>query len=236
MKKKEMLLENLPKLEKTIGYEFKDKDNIFLALTHSSYANENKDMKISSNERIEFLGDSILSLSISELLYKTFKNLAEGELTKVRANIVCEQSLHHCALGINLSDYLFLGKGEEITGGRQRAALLADAFEALIGAIYLDSGLDEAKKFIYTQMQDLINQCANGKVAMDYKTQLQEIVQSHGDRNIFYKIVGEDGPDHNKHFISQVIIDDEVVGSGRGKSKKEAEQNAAKEALGKKWN
>jgi len=233
---KAKLLENLPKLEQTIGYKFKDTNNIFLALTHSSFANENRELQLNSNERIEFLGDSILSLSISELIYRTLNHLTEGELTKVRANIVCEQSLHKCAVKIKLSDYIFLGKGEELTGGRNRAALLADAFESLIGAIYIDSGLEEAKKFIYSQMSELIDQCVNGKVAMDYKTQLQEIVQSQGDRNILYKIVGEEGPDHSKLFISQVVIDDEVAGTGKGRSKKEAEQYAAKEALGKKWN
>jgi len=234
MKNKEALLSNLSKLEETIGYKFKSIDNIFLALTHSSFANENRALKLSSNERIEFLGDSILSLSISELLYKTFTHLSEGELTKVRANIVCEQSLYKCAVKINLSDYMLLGKGEELTGGRKRVALLADAFESLIGAIYIDSGLGDAKKFIYCQMDELIKQCANGRVAMDYKTQLQEIVQSHGDRSISYRIVGEEGPDHNKHFVSEVLIGDEVAGIGKGKSKKEAEQNAAREALEKK--
>lgn len=234
MKSKEALLGNLSKLEETIGYKFKNIDNIFLALTHSSYANENRALKLNSNERIEFLGDSILSLSISELLYKTFTQLSEGELTKVRANIVCEHSLYECAVAINLSDHILLGKGEELTGGRKRAALLADAFEALIGAIYIDSGIEEAKKFIYTQMDELIKKCASGIVAMDYKTQLQEIVQSRGDKSISYRIIGEEGPDHNKHFISEVLIGDEVAGTGKGKSKKEAEQNAAREALEKK--
>lgn len=235
MKNIEHLKDNLHAFEANIGYSFKNKNNLILALTHSSYANENKELKLQSNERVEFLGDSVLGLSISEKIYKRYSNLSEGELTKVRANIVCEPSLLKCSNQIEIYKYILLGKGEELTGGRKRSSLLSDAFEAVIGSIYIDGSLEEAKEFVYKQMETLIADCAKGAIAMDYKTQLQEVIQKKGDRKVFYEIVEEKGPDHDKLFVADVKLGDEVIGTGEGKSKKEAEQNAAKLALEKKW-
>lgn len=227
----EALRKNIGSIEEKIGYSFKDKENLILALTHSSFANECKSEKITSNERLEFLGDAILNLIVSEKIYFTFSNLTEGELTKARANIVCEQSLMLCSSKLELGSYLLLGKGEEITGGRTRISIIADAFEALLGAIYIDGGMEVAKNFVNTLMIDLINNSACGVLAMDYKTQLQEIIQKGGDNKIIYEIVDEKGPDHSKVFISRVMVGSRVLGDGKGKSKKEAEQNAARVAI-----
>lgn len=235
MKSIDVLKENLHLFEANIGYVFKDKKNLILALTHSSYANENKELKLQSNERIEFLGDSVLGISVSEKIYKKYSNLSEGELTKVRANVVCESSLLICSNNIEIYKFILLGRGEELTGGRKRSSLLSDAFEAVIGAIYIDSGLEDAKNFVYRHMDSLIDDCAKGAIAMDYKTQLQESIQKKGDKRLSYEIVSEKGPDHDKHFVAAVKLGDEIIGTGKGKSKKEAEQNAAKTALEKKW-
>jgi len=225
------LLSNIDKLQETIGYNFNKIENLLLALTHSSFANENRSEGLESNERLEFLGDSVLSLVISENIFKNYENLSEGEMTKTRANIVCETSLMKCSQNIGLGDYLLLGKGEELSGGRKRASILSDAFEALIGAIYIDGGFESAKTFIIKNMESLINASAIGAISHDYKTQLQEIVQKNGEHVVSYKILDEKGPDHNKTFVSQVSINNMVAGTGKGKSKKEAEQNAAKAAL-----
>lgn len=227
----ECLTEAVGKLEKVIGYTFKDKSNLILALTHSSFANENKNLNLESNERLEFLGDAVLNIVISETIYKNYSDLAEGEMTKARANIVCEASLEKCANKIGIGKYLLLGKGEEMTGGRTRASILSDAFEALIGSIYIDSGIKEARSFIYKTMKNLIEDSINGVIFMDYKTQLQEDVQKRGSQKIVYEIIDEKGPDHDKTFITHVKIGDKVMGIGEGKSKKESEQNAAKVAL-----
>lgn len=223
--------ESLAELEKKIGYVFKNRQNLILALTHSSYANENKGDKLMSNERLEFLGDAVLNVIISENIYREHSNLTEGEMTKARANIVCETSLAKCAGDIEIGKYLLLGKGEELTGGRKRISILSDAFEALIGSIYLDGGIAEARKFIHDKMKSLIDDSIKGIIFMDYKTQLQELVQKKGDQKISYEIIDEKGPDHNKTFVVQVKISDKAMGTGKGKSKKEAEQNAAKCAL-----
>jgi len=225
------LLSNIYKLQKTIGYNFNNIETLLMALTHSSFANENRNDGFESNERLEFLGDSVLSLVISENIFKKYENLSEGEMTKTRANIVCEASLMKCSLEIGLGEYLLLGKGEELSGGRKRASILSDAFEALIGAIYVDGGFESAKAFINSKMENLIIDSVRGAIFHDYKTQLQEIVQKSGEHTVSYKILNEKGPDHNKTFVSQVSINDMVVGTGEGKSKKEAEQNAAKAAL-----
>jgi ribonuclease III len=227
----ESLKKNLGELEEVIRYDFNRKQNLILAMTHSSYANENKAERLKSNERLEFLGDSILSLVISENLYVKHTDLAEGEMTKVRASIVCEPSLVKCANSIALGRFLMLGKGEELTGGRVRTSILSDAFEALIGAIYIDGGMECAKAFILEQMRPLIEDTVKGLVFIDYKTQLQEVIQKNTERKISYHILDEKGPDHNKIFVSQVKLQDQVIGTGEGKSKKEAEQNAAKLAL-----
>ena len=220
---------NISRFEDTIKYTFENKSYILEALTHSSYSNENKDYKF--NERLEFLGDSVLSIVISDYLFKKEKNLPEGELTKLRANIVCEESLSEVAAQINLGEFLLLGKGEEATGGRERISILADALEAVIAAIYLDGGLEEAKRFIFEYMEQIIENSIKGKIFRDYKTYLQEILQSKGEQNIWYKLIEEKGPDHNKRFVMEVGVNDEVLGVGEGKSKKDAEQVAAKNAL-----
>jgi len=220
---------NISRFEETINYTFEDKSYILEALTHSSYSNENKNYKF--NERLEFLGDSVLSIVISDYLFKKEKNLPEGELTKLRANIVCEESLSEVAGQIHLGEYLLLGKGEEATGGRDRISILADALEAVIAAIYLDGGLEEASKFIFKFMEEIIENSIEGKIFRDYKTYLQEVLQSKGEQHIWYKLVEEKGPDHNKKFVMEVGINDEVLGVGEGKSKKDAEQVAAKTAL-----
>jgi ribonuclease-3 len=224
-------IEIINEIEKNISYVFKDKNNLKLALTHSSYANEMKGKNLESNERLEFLGDSILNTVISETIFVKCPKLSEGELTKIRANIVCESSLMKCAEAINLGQHLLLGKGEELTGGRKRVSILSDAFEALIGAIYIDGGAEPAQKFILNKMRNTIMGSINGIIFMDYKTTLQEVIQSKGDNTILYKIISEKGPDHDKIFVSEVLVSGKVLGRGKGKSKKEAEQNAAKKAL-----
>ena len=220
---------NISKFEETINYTFENKSYILEALTHSSYSNENKNYKF--NERLEFLGDSVLSIVISDYLFKTETELPEGELTKLRANIVCEESLSEVASEIKLGEFLLLGKGEEATGGRERISILADALEAVIAAIYLDGGLEEARKFIFKYMKEIINDSVKGKIFRDYKTYLQEVLQSQGEQHIWYKLIDEKGPDHNKRFVMEVGSNERVLGVGEGKSKKDAEQVAAKSAL-----
>ncbi len=218
-------------LEIQIGYEFSDDELIFEALTHSSYANEIKNKDIRNNERLEFLGDSVLSLVISEYIFKTFPEITEGKLTKIRSKIVCEATLAQCAKDIKLGNYLKFGKGEEMTGGRKRVSILADAFEALIAAIYLDGGYESVKLFILNHMKKYVEDSVNGKVFLDYKTHFQELVQNDKNNKINYEIFKEEGPDHRKVFFANVLVNDLIVGTGSGKSKKEAEQEAAKDAL-----
>lgn len=221
-------MEKIEKFEKVIGYKFKNKQLISQALSHSSYANEKKYTN-GSNERLEFLGDSVLSIVVSDYLYKNL-NVAEGELTKMRASIVCEKSLHVFARQINIGDFIMLGKGEENTGGRERPSILADAFEAVIAAIYLDGGMEAATKHI---LHFIPNDIKNAKksVFSDFKTALQEIVQKNPEEKVEYVLIGEEGPDHNKRFVVEVRLNSQMIGEGKGKSKKEAEQLAAKEAL-----
>jgi len=224
---------NIPALEQRINYVFKDKGTVLTAITHSSYANEKKARKLKYNERIEFLGDSVLSLTISEHLYKRYPDLPEGELTVTRAKIVCENSLSRCAADIGLGELLLLGKGEELSGGRSKSSILSDAYEALIGAIYMDGGFETAKAFILRHMEDIIKNSMQGKLFYDYKTQLQEKIQQKGDQQITYSVIDEKGPDHNKTFVTQIKINDVICGQGSGRSKKESEQNAARDALDK---
>lgn len=219
------------KLQQLINYEYTDKRLLIKALTHSSFVNEAKNSAVKYNERLEFLGDSVLGLVISENLFITCENMPEGRMTKIRAKIVCEPTLAYCARKINLGDFMRFGKGEELTGGRQRTSILADAFEALIASIYLDGGYNEAKRFILSVMNDKIKAAIEGKIVTDYKTKLQEIVQSLGSDEIKYRIVKEVGPDHNKVFHSEVEINETIKGLGKGRSKKDAEQEAAKIAL-----
>ncbi len=219
-------------LENKIGYTFKNKNLIKTALTHSSYAYEQKSHKIicECNERLEFLGDSVLSLVVSDYLFEKFSKKAEGELTKLRASLVCTRSLSSFANKIKLGNYLFLGKGEESTG-RTNVKILENAFEALLASIYLDSnGKDAVAKFLIPIIEAEINHIGND-INQDYKTALQQFIQALGNDRIQYVCVNEIGPDHDKTFEVEVKINSNVVGSGKGKTKREAEQFAAKEAL-----
>lgn len=217
-------------LQKLINYKFKKISLLQEALTHSSYANEHKAKNIRCNERLEFLGDSVLSIIVSDYIFKNFTSIPEGELTKLRASLVCEKSLFRFAKKINLGDYLILSRGEKNSGGALRPSILSDAFEALIAAIYLDSGLEQASEFVLSFVKpELTNH--KPKAFRDYKTKLQEIVQKNPGEHLEYILTGESGPDHNKHFTVEVHLNSNVIGKGGGKSKKEAEQQAAREAL-----
>lgn len=221
-------MDKISKFEEIIEYKFKDRNLINQALSHSSYANEKKNPS-GSNERLEFLGDSVLSIVVSDYLYKNL-DVAEGELTKLRASLVCEKSLHVFARQINLGEFLYLGKGEENTGGRERPSILADAFEAVIAAIYLDGGIEPASRHILRFMPKDARHPKKSAFS-DFKTVLQEIVQKNPEEKVEYVLIGEEGPDHNKRFVVEVRLNSQVIGKGRGRSKKEAEQLAAKEAL-----
>ena len=211
-------------LEKTIGYQFRDASLLELALTHSSYAHEHFNGKNQDNERLEFLGDAVLELVSSDYLYSQHEKYPEGELTKLRASIVCEPSLAMCAEAISLGRYLKLGKGEESTGGRNRASITSDAMEALIGAIYLDGGFANAKEFV---MKFILNDLENKQLFYDSKTILQEMVQANYKESLSYELLKEEGPDHNKTFEVCVKLGGRVIGTGSGRSKKAAEQLAA---------
>lgn len=213
-------------LEKKIGYEFKNIQLLNHALTHSSYANE-KHLSYGSNERLEFLGDSVLGVITAEYFYQNFE-LPEGELTKLRASTVCEESLFNFAKELDLGAYLLLGKGEIRTRGNERPSILSDAFESVIAAIYLDGGMEEAKKFV---LRFIKNAIITKPKFHDYKTALQEIIQKNHDEHISYVLVGESGPDHDKSFEVEVHLNSNVIGHGKGRSKKLAEQEAAKSAL-----
>jgi ribonuclease-3 len=215
---------NLKELEERIGYRFSDKNLMTQAMTHSSYANEHRLNKLECNERLEFLGDSVLEVISSDCLYHKYPENPEGDLTKIRASIVCEPTLAYCAEDIRLGEYLLLGRGEEATGGRGRASIVSDAMEALIGAIYLDGGFANAKEFI---LRFIMNDLEHKQLFYDSKTILQEIVQSKTDEPLSYELLREEGPDHNKVFESQVLIGKEVIGQGTGRTKKAAEQVAA---------
>ncbi len=218
----------LKKLEENIGYTFKDKNLLKKALTHTSYANEHD---LQSNEKLEFLGDSILEFVSSDYMYKKYTTLKEGEMTKVRATVVCEESLYKIAITHNFSDFLYLGKSEIMTGGNKRPAILADSVEAVIAALYIDGGLEIAKRFIIDNLKDEIEIATKNVGRKDYKTVLQEELQKNGEVNIEYKIINESGPDHDKRFEAQVLLNGKSLATGKGKSKKEAEMQAAKKAL-----
>ncbi len=220
---------NINELENRLGIKFDNKDILAEALTHSSFINQNKSIR--HNERLEFLGDSILQLSISEYLYKNYSDKNEGELTRTRALIVCENSLYEIAQKLCIGQFINMSKGEELTGGRERVSILADCVEAIIAAIYLDCGLEKAKQFIISNFQDIINKAISNKIVLDYKTKLQEILQQNGDVSILYNLVKFEGPPHRRKFYVEVLVEERLLGIGSGYSKKEAEQNAAKEAL-----
>lgn len=219
---------NLDNLQKIIGYKFKNEEILRHAMTHSSFVGEKKLDKRSSNERLEFLGDAVLELLSSDFLYRNYWDMSEGELTKLRASAVCEFSLAVCARTIELGKYIILGKGELVTGGMERDSILSDAFEALIGAVYLDGGFASAKDFVF---RFVMNDLENKQLFYDSKTILQEIVQKEHIGELSYRLVEENGPDHCKEFVAAVYIGEKEYSKGKGTSKKSAEQAAAYETL-----
>lgn len=224
-------MKSLKELQNLLNYQFTDEKLLLLALTHSSFANERKNEKTEYNERLEFLGDSVLGLVISRYVYESNKESMEGELTKIRSKIVCESTLAECAREIDLGAYMRFGKGEELTGGRTRKSILADAMEALIASLYLDGGFDVAKRVIFDLMDEKIVMAEKGLIVDDYKTHLQELVQMQKDNRIKYELIEESGPDHRKTFKTAVKLNGDTIGIGEGRSKKESEQEAAKSAL-----
>lgn len=220
---------DLKAFEKKLGYSFKDVSLLKTALTHTSYANENKTV---SYERLEFLGDAVLQLLTSKYIYKNYPNFPEGKMSRMRANIVCEETLFQIAQKLDLGTYARLGKGEEATGGRFRPSILADMVEATLAAIYLDGGIEKAQEVIFDAYGHIIDSAAKGELNKDYKTALQEKLQEDGSVKIEYTLTGEEGPAHSKLFFMQVAVNGKVLGEGKGKTKQEAQQMAAKNALG----
>jgi len=222
-------------LEASIGYTFKNKDILTEALTHSSYSNEmkSKGEHVAYNERLEFLGDSVLSIVVSSFIFEKYRNKQEGDLTKIRASVVCEKALSKFATEIELGSYMFLGHGESMNNGRSRPSIIADAFEALLAAIYLDSGevFDNVEAFLLPFVSREIEHIAETGVFIDYKTALQQIVQQASGEILEYVLVEESGPDHNKQFKIEARLNSNVIGRGSARTKREAEQQAAKEAL-----
>ena len=220
---------NLQKeFEKRIGYEFSNEGLLKQALTHSSYSNEHHMGKLADNERLEFLGDAVLEIVSSEFLYQKYPKYPEGELTRLRASIVCEPTLAFCTRELELGKYLFLGKGEDMTGGRERKSILSDAMEAVIGAIYLDGGFASAKEFIH---RFILNDIEHKQLFFDSKTILQEVVQGKAEGELSYQLIREEGPDHDKKFVVEARIGDVAYGQGTGRTKKGAEQEAAYHTL-----
>lgn len=224
----EKLEKELDNLENEIGYQFKDKSLLKQALTHSSFSNEQKIRKRKNYERIEFLGDAVLELVSSDYFYRTYPEETEGNLTKMRAAAVCEQALAITARQLKLGSYMIFGKGEEANGGRERESIIADAVEAVIGAIYLDESLEEAKKFIY---RFVLNDLDHKRLFYDAKSILQEHVQETKAGELVYELIREEGPEHDKLFVVEARLNDVTIGSGEGKSKKTAQQHAAYDAL-----
>lgn len=220
---------NIEEIEKILDMEFENKGLLITALTHSSYANQFKDIKY--NERLEFLGDSVLQLCITQHLFNNYRNKSEGELTKIRALIVCENSLYEIAKKLSLGSFIRMSKGEELTGGRDRTSIQADCLEAVIASIYLDKGLQVANDFIMKYFEKTIEKAIRQEIILDFKTRLQEVLQKNGEVNITYDLVKYEGPPHRRKFFTQVIIDNKIMGEGCGYSKKEAEQYAARVAL-----
>lgn len=224
-------MENNQRLKEKLGYEFRDLKLLRNALTHSSSINETHQQYFENNERLEFLGDAVLETVISERLYRLLPTEEEGRLTRLRASIVCEESLAEIGHQLGVGQALVLGKGEEHSGGRKRNSMIADGVEAIIGAIYLDGGFPEAQKFVLRLFDSVIQQALEGKLHSDYKTALQERLQVNGDVSIQYVLDHQEGPDHDKVFYTSVVVNGMILGSGCGRSKKESEQNAAKEAM-----
>lgn len=218
----------LEELEKRIGYCFQDKSLLKQAVTHSSYSNEQKINRLKHYERLEFLGDAVLELVSSEFLFRTYPDMPEGKLTKLRASMVCEPALAYCAAALELGQFLFLGKGEENTGGRMRDSITSDVMESVIGAIYLDGGQEKAKEFID---RFILSDLEHKRLFYDSKTNLQEYVQGRFKTDVAYEVIEESGPEHDKQFKVHVSIGSRILGTGSGKTKKAAEQQAAYQAL-----
>ena len=223
--------ESIRRLSEAIGYRFQDEALLQRALTHSSFVNEAKLQYNENNERLEFLGDAVLDAVISEYLYRKYPDAEEGTLTKQRAAMVCEQALHLCADQIGLGQYLILGKGEEHNGGRTRPSMNADAVEAIIGAVFLEAGWDKARDAALYILRDVIKEAEQGHLNQDFKSLVQEKIQARGESDIRYEVIREEGPDHNKTFTVEMVVGGNARGTGTGKSKKEAEQQAAKYVL-----
>ena len=221
-------MNKLKEFQAMTGYQFQQEGLLKQALTHSSYANEKHMKKHSDNERLEFLGDAVLEVVSSEFLFLNYPDYPEGDLTKLRASLVCEPTLAFCTNELQLGDYLYLGKGEDQTGGRKRKSILSDALEAVIGAIYLDGGFASAKEFI---LKYILTDIEHKQLFYDSKTILQEIVQAKYTEELNYQLMGEEGPDHDKRFIVEARIGTQVIGQGIGHTKKAAEQEAAYQAL-----
>lgn len=220
----------LNEMENKLSINFKDKSLLKQAFTHSSFVNEHRNKQLADNERLEFLGDAVLELIVSDFLFCKYPNRSEGELTKLRATIVCEESLYDFATELQFNRYILLGKGEERAGGRNRQALLADVFEAFLGALYLDQGVTTCQAFFAEHIFPKITANAFSHM-MDYKTKLQELIQKEKGNTIEYKIIEERGPSHRKEFVAEVTVNENQTSIGVGSAKKEAEQNAAKEML-----
>lgn len=218
----------LEELEQKIGYSFQDKRLLRQALTHSSFANEQKINKYDDYERLEFLGDAVLELVSSEFLFRENENMTEGQLTRLRASMVCEQALAYCAREFGLENYILLGKGEELTGGRTKDSIISDVMEAIIGALYVDNGMEEAKAYIH---RFVLSDLEHKQLFYDAKTILQERIQQKNQGTLHYELIREEGPDHDKMFVVEAKIDDKTIGAGQGRTKKAAEQQAAYEAL-----
>lgn len=221
--------QDLSILEQKIGYEFKDRTLLRQALTHSSFSNEQKINKMENYERLEFLGDAVLELLSSQFFFERYPSWKEGQLTRVRSSMVCEPALAYCARDIELQDFILLGKGEEATGGRDRDSIISDVMEAVLGALYLDGGFDEAKRFVH---QFILSDLEQKQLFYDSKSILQERVQKSG-KELVYELVSETGPDHDKTFVINALIDGECAGTGTGRNKKSAEQQAAYAVLQK---
>ncbi|MBR6349255.1 MAG: ribonuclease III [Lachnospiraceae bacterium] len=218
----------IAEFENAIGYSFINKSLLKCALTHTSYVNENKNEGLEDNERLEFFGDAIIEFHVSEYLFRKYNNFPEGDLTRIRASMVCEQSLAQCAKAISLGSYLYMGKGEEASGGRERASITSDAFEALVAAIYLDSGRENTFRFIQSHLLAVLD---NKDLFFDAKTRLQEIVQKRGENAPHYELLSEEGPSHDRTFEVAAFINDREISRGKGHSKKAAQQEAALQAI-----
>lgn len=221
---------NIDEFEKIIGHQFGQKELLVRALTHSSFVNENRTRSQApgDNERLEFFGDAIIEFLISEYLYKKYNDIPEGDLTRLRASLVCEQSLAECSRHIRLGEFLQMGHGEELSGGRERPSIISDAFEAVTAAIYLDAGREAAEAFLTEHMLKILE---NQSLFYDAKTRLQELLQRNGNVNLRYELIAEEGPGHNKTFVTAVYLEDREIGRGSGHSKKAAQQKAAEAAL-----